>query len=93
MSDKKKYSRTVVGSVLKSKDASKPDYIKVKDNVSLKAGQVLRLESKKFKLSSLDEAVKAGRMSEELAAKRREAIEKNHPEFVRFDIILVTQSE
>lgn len=89
MSDvRKKYTRTTFGSVLKSKTAGEPDYIKVKSAVTLKEGQVLRLESKKFKLDSLEKAVTAGKISEEMATKRRESIEKM-PEFVRFEIVLL----
>jgi len=89
MSDiKKKYTRTQVGSVLKSKNPGEPDYIKVKTAVTLKEGQVLRLESQKFKLESLQKAVDAGKISEDVAAKRRESIEKM-PGFVRFYIVML----
>jgi hypothetical protein len=74
-----KKKRNVVGSVLKSKDGG-PDYIKMKD------GKVYRLESKKAQLESLEGAVSAGKLSEEVAEKVRERINKL-PEFVRFEII------
>jgi len=85
-----KYKRTVVGSVIKSKDAGRPDYVKIKDQVTLKSGQILKLESKKSRLDSVAQAVKSGKMSEDMAAKVREAIEKT-PEWVRFDLVLLEQ--
>lgn len=74
-----KKKRNVVGSVLKSKDGG-PDYIKMKD------GKVYRLESQKTQLESLNAAVAAGKLSEDVASKVRERIEKLPP-FVRFEIV------
>ena len=51
-----KFKRTVIGSVCKPKEAGKPDYIKVRDDVTLKKGSILRLESKKSRLEDLDRA-------------------------------------
>jgi len=87
-----KSKRTVVGSVCKSKDSGKPDYIKVRDDVVLKKGQVLRLESKKFQLDSLQGAVTAGKVSADLSEKIKERIEKI-PEWVRFEIIALDTQE
>lgn len=87
-----KWNKTVVGSVIKSKDKSKPDYVKFKTNVSFKEGDTLSLETKAFKLSSLQEGVQAGRLNEELAAKIRETIEKM-PDFVRGDLVRLTKNE
>ena len=98
-----KYTRTVVGSVMKNKDSSKPDYIRLRGDTAKalaqvlmkadnKTGQILNLESRKFQEQSLDEAVKAGKLSEDVAAKRRESIAKT-PDYVRFSIILVEKSE
>jgi|DEB19_MinimDraft_3_1074340.scaffolds.fasta_scaffold66083_1 hypothetical protein len=83
-----KSKRSVVGSVCKSKDAGKPDYIKIRDDMSLKKGQILRLESKKYQLESLQGAVTAGKLSSELGEKIRERIEKI-PDWVRFEIVAV----
>ena len=83
-----KYKRAVVGSVVKSKEAGKPDYIKVNGNHVLKDGQYLNLESKQFQLSSLEEAVKNGKLSGDAAQAARERINKI-PEFVRFQIVSV----
>jgi hypothetical protein len=87
-----KSKRSVVGSVCKSKDAGKPDYIKIRDDMSLRKGQILRLESKKFQLDSLQGAVSAGKLSAELAEKIRERIEKI-PDWVRFEIVAVESAE
>lgn len=87
-----KSKRTVVGSVCKSKDAGKPDYIKVRDDMHLKKGQVLRLESKKFQLDSLQGAVSAGKVSADLSEKIKERIEKI-PDWVRFEIIALESLE
>jgi uncharacterized Zn finger protein len=84
------YKRLKVGSVLKSKDASQPDYIKVDADVSLKKGDILNLESKKSKLASLEKNIENGKLSGDLADKIREGIEKM-PDFVRFEIIKVTK--
>lgn len=84
------YKRVQVGSVLKSKDASQPDYIKINADVVLKKGDILNLESKKSKLASLDKNVENGKLSGDLADKIRGDIEKM-PDFVRFEIIKVTK--
>jgi hypothetical protein len=85
-----KMNRRVIGSVVKAKDAGKPDYIKVRDDVVLKKGQVLRLESAKFQLDSLLGAVQAGKVSEDLGEKIKERIEKI-PAFVRFEIVMLEE--
>jgi len=87
-----KAKRSVVGSVCKSKDLGKPDYIKVRDDMSLRKGQILRLESKKYQLDSLQNAVTAGKLSSELGEKIRERIEKI-PDWVRFEIVAVESTE
>lgn len=81
-----KTRRVDIGSVCKSKDPGKPDYIKIANDVVLKRGQFLNLESKAQRLASLTEAVEAGKLSEEVADKIRENVEKNHKDFVRFSI-------
>lgn len=86
MSEKKKYKRRVVGSVCKSKTDGQPDYIKIREDLVLKKDQTLRLESKKFQLSSLDSVVAAGKLSPDVADGIRERIEKI-PDFVRFEIV------
>lgn len=83
-----KYKRSVIGSVVKSKEAGKPDYIKVNGAHVLKDGQYLNLESKTFQLASLEEAIKAGKLSGDMANSARERINKI-PDFVRFQIVSV----
>ena len=75
-----KLKRVSVGSVLKSKEAGKPDYIKMRD------GKIYRLESQKTQLESLEKAVAEGKLTGEVAESIRERINKI-PAFVRFEII------
>lgn len=90
MANGSKYSRTVVGSIVKSKDTKKPDYIQVNGTHVLKDKQYLNLESKAYQLASLDQAEKAGKIPADKAAAARERINKI-PEFVRFQIVAVTR--
>lgn len=87
-----KYKRTVIGSVVKSKDPSKPNYIKFNlkysGPVTLQDGQTMSVESKKFQLESLNNAVSAGKLPSDTAEKIKERIEKM-PDFVLGEIILV----
>ena len=86
-----KYSRTVVGSIVKSKDTTKPDYVTVANDIVLKKGQYLNLESKTFQLSGIDKAVADGKMSAEIGTAAKERINKI-PDFVRFQIVQVTKN-
>lgn len=72
--------RQVVGSVYKSKDPTKQDYIKMRD------GKTYMLESAASQLKSLESAVAAGKLPEDIAEKVRERISKL-PAFVRFEIV------
>ncbi len=87
-----KWNRKVVGSVLKDKDPSKPDYIKISDDIVLKKGQCLNLESKKSQLAGIDAAEAAGKLPKDVAAGIRENINKM-PDFVRFNIVRVEKQE
>ena len=89
MVEKKKTKRRVVGSVVKARDGG-ADYIKIREDLVLKQGQTLRLESAKQQLESLESAVSAGKLSEEMADKVRDRISKI-PDFVRFEIIMLSQ--
>ena len=84
--------RITLGSLYKSQNADKSDYIKVSSNlkepITLKAGDYIQFETKAFQLKSLQAAVAAGRLSEENGEKAKERIEKT-PEFVRGELILV----
>lgn len=86
-----KYTRRQIGSVIKAKEAGKSDYIKIRDDVSLKKGDTLQLESAQSQLASLEKAVSEGKLSEEIAQKVRERVQKI-PDFVRFEIIQVNKS-
>lgn len=77
--------RKTIGSVIKGKDG-KADYIKIgNEDVVLKAGSYVNLESKKQRLESLDKAVADGKMKPETAEKVKAAVEKT-PDFVRFSL-------
>jgi hypothetical protein len=84
------YKRTVVGSVLKSKNEGETDYIKINEDVSFKKGDTLSLESKKSQLASLAKAVENQKMSQEVADKIIANVEKM-PDFIRFNIVKVTK--
>lgn len=78
-----------IGSVVKGKDG-KPDYIKISQDVTLKAGQFLNLESAAAKKASIQKAMSEGKMSEEAAQKALAVVEKI-PAFVRFNLVLVEE--
>jgi len=82
-----------IGSVVKSKKPGENDYIKITEDVVLKKGEYLSLDTKTSKLSSVQKALENGRLSEEIASKITEKIEKtpwldkDKPDtFVRFEI-------
>jgi hypothetical protein len=87
-----KPKRLTIGSVYRSKDPTKSNYIQVrkdlKEPIVLSAGDFIQVESKKFQLESLAAAVAAGRLSEEIATKARERIEKI-PEYVLGELVVV----
>jgi hypothetical protein len=78
--------RKVIGAIKKRKDGS-GDYLEIKEAVAV---GMYNLESKASRLKSLEEAVENGKVSEELAVKRRESINKT-PDFVRFEIVQYTK--
>lgn len=82
-----KRRKVVVGSVVKGREG-KPDYIKVSNDVHLKQGQFLNLETKAAQLKSLEEAVLANKLSPEIGEKIKAQIEKT-PDFVRFQVTLM----
>lgn len=87
-----KLTRSVLGSVCKPKDESKPYYIKVRRDVSLKEGQVLRLESKELQLENVQKAVSAGKLSSDLGQEISERINKI-PDFVMFEVVDLREAE
>lgn len=84
------YKRIQVGSVLKAKDPTQQDYIKIDNDVTLKKGDILNLESKKSRLAQLEKNVENGKVDPSVADKIREGIEKT-PDFIRFSIVKVTK--
>jgi len=83
-----KLKREVVGSFYKSKDDSKPPYIKFRNAVTLKEGEIIRVENKKFQLQSLESAINAGKLNGEIAQKAKDRIEKI-PEFVIAELVVL----
>lgn len=81
-----KLKRTQVGSFCKSKDEKKPPYIKMRD------GTIFRVESAKFQLASLEDAVAQGKLNEEVAGKVRERIEKI-PSWVIAEIVQLVEEK
>lgn len=88
-----KLKRQVVGSVCKATEEAKKknpnavDYIKMRES-----GKIYRLESPAYQLKSLEEAVTAGKLSEEVAGKVRERIEKI-PDWVRFELVELVEDK
>ena len=70
-----------VGTLMKNKDTSKDNYIKVDANVTLEKDSYLQVQDPRKKI---DAAVKAGRLSAEIGAEMKSKI----PEFVLRDIVL-----
>jgi hypothetical protein len=75
-----KLKRQQVGSFCKSKDEKNPPYFKMRD------GKIYRVESKKYQLKSLEDAVAAGKLGGDVADSIRERIEKI-PEWVLAEIV------
>jgi hypothetical protein len=73
-----------VGSLRKSQKGS--FYIKINDDVTLTKGSSLQLRDPR---KGLDEAVAAGRLSQEKADSIREKI----PDYVKYDVILAPDKE
>ena len=70
-----------VGQVLADKKDSKKFYLKVKEGVTLNAGDILQLQDPRKKLT---ESVEAGRLSNEKAEEIRAKI----PSYVKYDVVL-----
>lgn len=79
--------RKVLGSVYKSKDPTKSNYIKLTADVNLKTGQYVQVESQKYQRESLERAVAAGKLPAESAAKISERIERM-PDFVLAELVV-----
>lgn len=93
---KGKFTRRVVGSVIKSNDPEKPNYMKFrltgdKKPLTIEDGMTLSVESKAFQLKNLEKAAAAGKLSEDLVEKIKARIEKI-PDFVLGEIVLVQRN-
>lgn len=86
--------RLKLGSVYKSKDPEKSNYIKIdlksKDTVTLKHGEYVQVESKAFQLRSVEKALEKGVLSKENAKKATDRINEI-PDYVLGELILVTK--
>lgn len=80
-------ARIVVGKVCKSKEAGKPDYIKIDQDVTFVKGDFINLESKASRQKSLQEAIEAGRIGGENAEKAQASIDKM-PDWIRFEMVI-----
>lgn len=89
-----KWNRTIVGSIVKSKDPKKANYVKVnlfgnnKNEVLLRNGDFLQLQTNTFRKNSLEEDLKNGRIDE---AKYEQLMSKitSQPDFVLGNLVLV----
>lgn len=90
-----KYKRTVVGSIIKSKDPAKPNYIKfnLRDGgtLTVKDGDTLSAETKKYQLASAEAAAAEGKITDEVVEKIRARLDKQ-PDFVIAELVHVTRS-
>lgn len=86
-----KQKRRDIGAVYKGKDGN-PDYIKIDQDVTLRSGQFLNLESKASRIAGLEKARQDGKLTDELVDKLLGFAEKI-PEFVRFKVVLVEKQE
>ena len=87
-----KWKRSVLGSVLATKDDKKKFYIKMKADVTLKAGDFINLESKQNQIDSIQKAFDEGKVNEEVLEQALERIEKM-PDFVKFDLVKLEKLE
>lgn len=84
--------RVVVGSLVKVKQEQKekgfPNYIQIKEDITLKKGEYLRAESKVFQIASLEKAMAEGKLSKEVGDTIRARLDKT-PDWVIADIIIL----
>jgi len=87
-----KWTREKLGSVLKDKKDETKFYVKFNKNCSFNEGDCVNLESKKQQLDSIDDAVSAGRLTDETMVNEiKERINKI-PDFVKFEIVKVSRN-
>lgn len=91
-----KWKKTTVGSILKSKDDTKPNYLKVnlykQTSITLKHGQSLQVLSKNFKLKDLERLRKEGKLDDDTIDKMQAQAEKM-PDFVMAEVVLIERNE
>lgn len=98
-----KLKRLTVGSIVKAKEEGKPSYIKLRGDtlkdfakallkMDPEKGGTMKLESKKFQLESLHQAVADGKLSGERAQQVEERINKM-PDFVVAEIIALIDAD
>lgn len=89
-----KLTREVIGTVgnpqKKDDGKVKHPYIKFKKNVSFKEGDYVTVETKKSRLASIEQAVKSGKMSEEVYEKLKEQINKT-PDWVMGELVRLVE--
>lgn len=83
--------KVIIGSVVKSKDfdKTKETYIKIRGEHTLKDGQTLSVQSPKEQLASAENAMKEGKLSEDLFEKIKARLEKV-PDFVLKEIFYLS---
>lgn len=92
MEPKTKRKRIIVGDMLKAKaGSSSAPYIKVSQEVTLRPGDIISVESKGYQLQSLEAAKTAGKISDDLYETRKEQIGKT-PDFVMGKLIFVPKA-
>lgn len=91
-----KKKTVIIGSVVKARPGpdgkAKPDYIKIMNDVSLKAGQFLNLESKAERQKRLDESVASGKLTGKLVDDIQAGIDRS-PDWERFRIVSLVDTE
>jgi len=85
------YKRRNVGSIYKSKDKNKSDYLKVNlkpgdPPLVLNNGDILQIETKEYQLKNLEQGREAGRVSDDTYEKALERI-NNIPDYVRASVV------
>lgn len=89
-----KMKKTIVGSLCESNDPLKPRYIKVRKGgeITLKEGDILRVESRKFQVASAEAAGAAGKLSADVVAQIKERVSKQ-PDFVLAEVVVLRNQD
>lgn len=95
------FKRITVGNFCKSKKISaediaagkiqSPPYIKIKEGITLKAGDFLRVENKAYQVESLQKAIASGKLTGETAEKMLERAQ-NTPDWVLGEVIILNNN-